>query len=80
MPGFDGMGPNGAGPMTGRGMGPCGGSYGYGRGRGMGCGCPYCPMYGRRMTKDEERSVLKEELEDVKAEAKAIEERLSELE
>lgn len=42
MPYGDGTGPNGAGPMTGRGMGPCGGNSGrgfQGRGRGMGpCG------------------------------------------
>jgi len=36
MPRFDGTGPTGQGPMTGRGMGPCAGGY----------GCPYagfCP-------------------------------------
>ncbi len=42
MPRGDGTGPNGTGPMTGWGMGPCGGSTGrgfQGRGRGMGpCG------------------------------------------
>jgi len=42
MPNFNGMGPNGAGPMTGRGMGPCSGESGigpaYGRGRGFGRG------------------------------------------
>ena len=49
MPRFDGTGPMGQGPMTGRGMGPCnpnarpgyGRGYGQGRGRGMGQG------YGR---------------------------------
>ena len=43
MPGFDGTGPTGAGPRTGRGMGPCGSGYGYGcpyagQGRGWGYG------------------------------------------
>lgn len=42
MPGFNGTGPNGAGPMTGRGMGPCAGNNvdarGFGAGRGMGRG------------------------------------------
>lgn len=35
MPGFDGTGPAGYGPMTGRGMGPCGRGMarGFGRGR-----------------------------------------------
>lgn len=42
MPNFDGSGPEGAGAMTGRGLGPCGGIHalvpGYGRGRGCGPG------------------------------------------
>ncbi len=42
MPNFDGSGPEGAGAMTGRGLGPCGGiralGPGYGRGRGYGPG------------------------------------------
>ncbi|HDR15608.1 MAG TPA: hypothetical protein ENN79_09055 [Desulfobacteraceae bacterium] len=50
MPGFDGTGPAGYGPMTGRGRGYCapgyggafrrgfGGGFGYGRGRGFGRG------------------------------------------
>lgn len=42
MPGFNGTGPNGAGPMTGRGMGSCAGNNvdarGFGAGRGMGRG------------------------------------------
>lgn len=44
MPGFNGTGPNGAGPMTGRGMGSCAGNnvdtrgFGVGRGLGLGAG------------------------------------------
>lgn len=42
MPGFNGTGPNGAGPMTGRGMGSCAGNNldarGFGAGRGLGSG------------------------------------------
>ena len=42
MPRKDGTGPNGMGPMTGRGYGPCAGDdvpgYEYGRGRGGGFG------------------------------------------
>ena len=46
MPGMDGTGPLGQGPMTGKGFGPCGGGaggrgpigMGYGRGRGKGRG------------------------------------------
>ena len=37
MPLFDGTGPQGFGPQTGRSMGPCGDGYGYGR-RGFGFG------------------------------------------
>ncbi len=44
MPGQDGTGPMGAGPITGRGMGNCGrglrgAGQGLGMGRGMGSGC-----------------------------------------
>ena len=40
MPGFDGSGPTGKGPMTGRGMGRCatGAGQGLGGGRGLGRG------------------------------------------
>lgn len=38
MPGYDGTGPNGQGPMTGRGMGYCTGAPGAGYGRGFGRG------------------------------------------
>ncbi|MDX9826983.1 MAG: DUF5320 domain-containing protein [Spirochaetia bacterium] len=40
MPNFNGTGPIGAGPMTGRGLGPCCGAQAYGRGmrRGNGSG------------------------------------------
>lgn len=38
MPGMDGSGPLGQGPMTGGGFGRCGGGQGMGRGRGMGGG------------------------------------------
>jgi len=40
MPGFDGTGPMGRGPLTGGGFGPCGRGLrrGVGRGRGFGIG------------------------------------------
>lgn len=38
MPGGDGTGPTGQGPMTGWGRGRCGGGRGAGRGRGLGRG------------------------------------------
>lgn len=69
MPGFDGTGPRGLGPRTGRGLGPCGGGYrrGYGRrgygagyGRGWGYNNPNPP------TKEEEKENLERDLEDIK--------------
>ncbi len=69
MPRFNGRGPLGFGPMTGRGMGPC--AYGMGYGRG----------YGRNFyTKSEEAEMLKEESEALKEELQAISERLAEIE
>ena len=38
MPRMDGTGPMGAGTLTGRGFGPCGGGQGFGCGRGRGNG------------------------------------------
>ena len=71
MPGQDGTGPAGQGPLTGRGLGPCGGGMrrgccGRGFGRGFG--------YGRQVsfTKDEEKKILE-------AEKQEIENRLKEL-
>ena len=75
MPKFDGTGPQGQGPRTGRGMGPCEGGMGCGRGFGFGQG-----MGGRRFfSKKEESEILDTEVEDLEAELKAIKERLGEL-
>ena len=72
MPRYDGTGPSGQGPMTGRGMGPCGCGVGYGMGYNRG--------YGRRFyNRKEESEILKEEADNLKKELKAIEERMSEL-
>jgi len=82
MPAFDKTGPQGQGPMTGRGLGHCG----HGRGMRMGFG-GMCRGYGRGLGRyfgwnapqtDEEkqkdletyREALEEELEDVKKELK----------
>lgn len=49
MPGMDGTGPVGAGPMTGRGLGACtgrGAGWGYGLGRGRGFGRGFGPGRG----------------------------------
>ncbi len=85
MPAFDKTGPQGQGPKTGRGMGPCGDGRGIGMGRGIGFG--RCRGYGRGLGKyfgwntpqtDEEKhrdlesykKALQEELEDVEKELK----------
>ncbi len=59
MPGRNGTGPMGAGPMTGRGFGFCtGAAPGYGTGRGLGLGlgwrrgCGYGRGYGRFFASD----------------------------
>ncbi len=68
MPKFDGSGPLGFGPMTGRGMGPCGYGMGYGRG------------YGRRFySRKEESEMLEEEVKALEEELKAVKERLAEM-
>lgn len=88
MPFFDGTGPRGQGPMTGRGMGPCGGSYGFGRrgwfgrGRGYGRGWGYGPGFlsnFRAPTKTEEREYLEEYKKDLEAELASVEKELKDL-
>ena len=75
MPRYNGTGPMGYGPSTGRGLGPCGGgikrSWLGVFGRGLG--------YGHRWTKtdekaalDEEEKILKEELAQVQKEKQAL--------
>jgi hypothetical protein len=46
MPGFDGTGPIGMGPMTGGGRGFCAMPYGGHRPYGYGFQAPYCPPTG----------------------------------
>lgn len=60
MPYGDGTGPLGLGPMTGRGLGPCGRGLrrGWGYGRGYTWGYPARPI-----TKDEQKKLIKEEIE-----------------
>jgi hypothetical protein len=86
MPLFDGTGPQGFGPQTGRGTGPCGDGYGYGR-RGFGFGRR---GYGRgrgfrfwsaapskediKKDLDQYQKDLEEELEVIKTEKKKLEE------
>lgn len=80
MPNFDGTGPQGMGPRTGRGFGPCGLGLGwrrrFGAGRGMG---RYFGNWGDPQTKEDKlkalsdyKKALEEELEDVKKEEEEI--------
>ncbi len=77
MANFDGTGPNGLGPMTGRGMGYCGGRRGQCIGRGMGRGFGYRRQI--TLTKDEEKKILEEDLKEIELEKKEIENRLKEI-
>jgi len=95
MPRFDGTGPGGLGPGTGRGLGPCGAGMGYGRrgggrgwGRGYGRGFgegrfggygPWGYPYQPQITKKEEKEILGEEVTDLEEELKAVKARLAEL-
>jgi len=90
MPQGDRTGPNGQGPMTGRGLGFCSGSNtpGYmnsGFGRGMSRGFGRGRGFGFRqqafiqpqvITETQEKEMLKQELEAIKAEQSEIETRL----
>ena len=77
MPGLDKTGPQGAGPKTGRGLGPCGGGQAYGRG-GRGGRC-YCGRYYSEPSKEEEVEMLEEDAKVLKDELSAVDGRLKEL-
>ena len=78
MPRFDGTGPLGYGPGTGRGLGPCGAGMGWRRGAGRGYGrfWGYGPW---RITQKEETEMLKDEAEALKEELEEVKKRLAEL-
>jgi len=75
MPGGDGTGPLGQGPLTGRGLGPCG----RGLGRGFRRRFYRYPVQPITLTKQEEKKILEEEKKDLELELKAIQEKLKEL-
>jgi Family of unknown function (DUF5320) len=78
MPYYNGTGPMGRGPVTGRGWGPCGGGmrrglncrggYGYGMGR-------FISPQNERAALEEEEKILEEELAIVREEKAALEDR-----
>jgi hypothetical protein len=80
MPRFDKTGPAKAGPMTGRGMGPCSGDYGghRGFGWGRGLGRMWCPFWGKSAEVSDKDKVeyLEGEVEALKEELKEVESEL----
>lgn len=70
MPRFDGTGPQGQGPRTGRGMGPCGRGLGWGRGlwSGRGHGFRGASPKNELTALENEEKVLEEELAAVREE------------
>ena len=77
MPGQDKTGPLGQGPLTGRGLGLCGRGIGFRRRLGMG----FDRGVGQsvQFTKDQEKKILKSELEEIRTEMQEVEKRLKEL-
>ena len=73
MPGQDRTGPMGQGPLTGRGLGPCGGGFRCGVGRGF---KRMQFMQPRVITESEEKEMLNRELKVIEEEKKEIEQRL----
>ncbi len=94
MPGFDRTGPRGEGPLTGRGLGPCGRGLGFrrgfgrgfGRGRGFGFRRAYAYDYGDvapvapALTKEQEKTMLESEMKILQEDLEAIKKRIKELE
>jgi len=81
MSGLDGTGPVGQGPMTGRGLGPCGCGMrrGFGRGFGRGLGLRYWRYAPVSLTKEEQKKILEAELKEIDLEKQEIEKRLKEM-
>jgi hypothetical protein len=77
MPGRNGTGPNGLGPRTGRGFGPCGCGCKRGFGRGFGRRAWTTPQ---EMVEANREPTEKELLSELKAERKEIDKTIKELE
>ena len=77
MPAQDRTGPQGRGPLTGRGLGPC--CYWFPRGIGRGFGRGFGFKRQVVLTKDEEKKILEQELEEIDLEKQEIEKRIKEL-
>lgn len=66
MPRFNGTGPRGLGAGTGQGLGPCGG------GRGCGRGFRRWTDQDEKIALNQEKDILKKELEEVEKELKSF--------
>lgn len=73
MPGNNKTGPEGQGPMTGRGLGPCGAGRAFRKGFGRGRGFGWRANQEVELSKEEQKKILE-------AEKVEIEKRLKELE
>lgn len=78
MPNRDGTGPEGRGPLTGRGLGPCARGQGFRRGFGRDVWARYTEPV--RFSRAEQRKILEEELKEIEREKEDIEKRLKEIE
>lgn len=78
MPNKDGTGPNGQGPLTGRGMGPCENRQSQGPGFGRGrCFRRFAQPIN--LSKQQEKKILQEQLNELEIEKQEIEKVLKEL-
>lgn len=90
MPGFDGTGPRGMGPMTGGGRGFCS-PWGRGRGYGFTPGSSGYPYYGVRQTfagaeppvstmnRQQELDLLKNQAQEIRGQLEEIEAKIQQL-
>ncbi len=78
MPNIDRTGPLGYGPRTGRCLGPCGRGLRRGFGRNTGYGRGYS-FVSAGFSKEEEKRILEQELEELELEKKEIETRINKL-
>ena len=80
MPGRDGRGPQGEGPLSGRGLGPCGRGLargkGFGRGLGRGLGLGRGFAFGWRepveLSKGEQKKILEAHKEEIEKRLKEL--------
>ncbi|MBU3957853.1 MAG: DUF5320 domain-containing protein [Nanoarchaeota archaeon] len=79
MPGQDETGPMGYGPLTGRGLGPCGCGMRRIFGRGFGRGFGWIYAEPADLSKDGQKKILEAELKEIEAEKRGIEKRLEEM-